>query len=136
MAEAPDKFRGSMPLELFHMMAGDRIGQGIAREVYLWAPDHDYVIKFELADCDFQNVTEWLLWESAPNAARKWLAPCEHISPNGKILIQRRCTPWLGKPPKHPKWMDDMHMNNWGTYKGRPVAMDYGRTRAFGRAFR
>jgi len=125
-----------MPLELFHMMAGDRIGQGIAREVYVYKPDPNYVIKFELASDDFQNVTEWLIWNSAPAAAQRWLAPCEHISPNGKILIQRRCERLWEPPPKHPKWMDDMHLDNWGTLKGRPVAMDYGRTRAFGRAFR
>lgn len=136
MAETPSLFRGTMPVELFHFMCGDRIGQGIAREVYVFKPDPELVIKFELGKQDFQNVTEWMIWEEAPMAASRWLAPCIDISDSGKILLQYRCTPWLGKPPKHPKWMDDMHMDNWGTYRGRPVAMDYGRTNLFGRAFR
>jgi hypothetical protein len=126
-----------MPVELFHMVAGDRIGQGVAREVYVYRPLPEYVIKFELDRAgDFQNVSEWLVWENAPHAARRWLAPCIDISAFGKILIQARVTPWLGKAPKHPKWMDDMHLNNWGTYRGRPVAVDYGRTNVFRRAFR
>lgn len=137
MAEAPDKFKGSLPLELFHLVAGERIGQGIAREVYVYKMCPTWVIKFELAEYDFQNITEWLTWTEAPRAAKRWLAPCHYISGNGKILIQERVTPLVGpKPKKHPRWMDDMHLDNWGTYKGRPVAVDYGRTDLIRRAFR
>lgn len=128
-----------MPVELFHFMAGDRIGQGIAREVYVFKPDPTLVIKFELGRLDFQNVTEWHVWEAAQDhgEAAEWLAPCIDISDSGKILLQKRVTPWLGAPPRrHPKWMDDMHLDNWGTYEGRPVAMDYGRTNAFMKVFR
>ncbi len=137
MAETPSLFKGTMPVELFHFMAGDRIGQGIAREVYVFKPDTRWVIKFELQrDGDFQNVTEWLTWTNAPPQVRRWLAPCIDISAGGRILLQARVTPLLKAPAKHPRWMDDMHLDNWGTYKGRPVAVDYGRTNLFRRAFR
>lgn len=137
MAEAPDLFKGTIPVELFHLMCGDRLGQGVSREVYVFKLRPEWVIKFELNNNgDFQNLTEWLVYENAPHAARRWLAPCEYISAAGKVLIQARVTPLLGKPPKHPKWMDDMHLDNWGVYRGRPVAVDYGRTHVFRRAFR
>lgn len=136
MAETPSLFKGTMPIDLFHFMCGNRIGQGIAREVYVFKPDPELVIKFELGTHDFQNVTEWQVWMAAPVPAQRWLAPCHDISPNGKILLQARVTPWLGDPPrKHPRWMDDMHLGNWGTYRGRPVAVDYGRTNLFRKAF-
>lgn len=136
MAETPSLFKGTMPIDLFHFVAGERIGQGIAREVYVYRLDPALVIKFELGTHDFQNVTEWLTWQEAPERAQRWLAPCIDISPNGKILLQARVTHWVGKKPKHPKWMDDMHLDNWGLYKGRPVAVDYGRTDLLRRAFR
>lgn len=137
MAETPSLFKGTMPIDLFHMVAGDRIGQGIAREVYVFKLDDEKVIKFELGTYDFQNVMEWTTWTEAPQAARRWLAPCIDISPNGKILIQQRVTPWLGPiPAKHPKWLDDIHKANWGTFEGRPVMVDYGRSDLIRRGFR
>ena len=136
MAETPDKFRGTMPVEMFHFMCGDRIGQGIAREVYVFKPNPNWVIKFELAEQDFQNVTEWAVWQAAPDKAAKWLAPCIDISAHGKILLQMRCEPLVKPPKKYPKWMQDMHRFNWGLLKGKPVAMDYGRTNLYPKAFR
>lgn len=125
-----------MPVELFHLVCGDRIGQGIAREVYVFKPDPKFVIKFELGAYDFQNVHEWTLWTSAPPHARKWLAPCEDISEHGRILIQRRMDRLVTPPKRVPKWLDDTHADNWGTIKGRPVAVDYGRHHLLSRLFK
>jgi hypothetical protein len=128
-----------MPVELFHFMCGERIGQGIAREVYVFKPDPSKVIKFDLGTSpyDFQNLMEWLLWEAAPPHVRKWLAPCYDISANGRILLQARTSHYAGEQPKGiPRVMDDMHLDNWGLYHGKPVAMDYGRNHILERAFR
>lgn len=57
-------------------MCGDRLGQGVAREVYVFKPDPTLVIKFELTTHDFQNVNEWEVWESAPCVGRKVAGPC------------------------------------------------------------
>jgi hypothetical protein len=127
LAETPSLFKGTMAVELFHFMAGARIGQGVDREVYVFEPNPEWVIKFQLGSHDFQNVREWDLWTYAPPAARKWLAPCIDISHSGKILLQVRCNRLEHPPKRIPKWMDDMHSENWGLIKGRPVAVDYGR---------
>lgn len=127
MAETPSHFRGSYPLELFHFMCGDRIGQGIAREVYEFKPDPRYVIKFELGVKDFQNICEWELWREAPKGASRWLAPCIDISDHGMVLLQQRVMHLPSPPRMIPRWLEDAHADNWGTLDGRPVVVDYGR---------
>jgi len=129
-------FNNTVAGDLYGLMVGEFLGQGIGREVYANLLDPSTVIKFETGARSFQNVLEWETWgilqETADMAC--WLAPCVHISECGIVLIQKRCTPLRpGEGPKKvPAWITDIKSNNWGLYEGRPVAVDYGFTDAFG----
>jgi hypothetical protein len=128
--------------EFFHLICGDRLGQGVAREVYVLKTDPGYVVKFEVGSIennrgDFQNAREWDVWHCAPPSAKRWLAPCDSISIHGTILIQRRVTPLLEPPRMVPEWINhDLHCNNWGVINGRPVIVDYGRHKMLEHGFK
>lgn len=125
-----DNFSGSWPFELLGFMCGDFIGDGMTRHVYRFAPDDKYVIKFELHDGHFQNVSEWQLWDSVQHTKHaKWFAPCHGISQCGRILIQRYADPIaaINLPAEVPAFFTDLKPGNWGQIKGQPVAVDYGK---------
>jgi hypothetical protein len=122
-------FERSIPDQLFTLICGEKLGEGIARSVYEYRPDRSKVVKFEMGSYDFQNVAEWLAYEEATPAARKWLAPCIDISEHGQILIQMRVDPLLIAPKKVPAFLADIKPDNWGLLDGHPVAIDYGRNR-------
>lgn len=112
---------------------GKKLGQGISREVYLSAQDDKCVIKVEQGNNKmFQNVGEWIVWHgSADNkAVNRWLAPCLDISPCGLFLTQARVEPITMKKAKTikklPAFFTDTKIENFGLYKGRVVACDYG----------
>lgn len=116
------------------MYLGEKLGSGIAREVYDYKPGsiqgHDCVVKVEVDQkCDFQNVAEYTLWEQASPHLRKFLAPVFNISPGGRILIMAKCEPCPKHliPAKFPSVLRDLHEENIGLFDGKPVAMDYGR---------
>lgn len=125
-------FDGNIALDFFHAFTGEKLGDGIAREVFVFKHDTSLVLKVELGMQDFQNVHEWSIWNDAPAWARKWLAPIRYISPYGHVLIQERCDPFSGKPPKKvPAFLADVKGDNWGILKGKPVCFDYGRHNLF-----
>ena len=118
--------------EIMKVFLGRYLGAGISRKVYQFRPDPLYVVKVEYKRDDnvpdFQNIAEWTLWCEAKPRLRKWLAPCWWLSPNGVILIQRRCFKLRGALPKDvPPILADKHRGNWGMHDGRPVLIDYGR---------
>lgn len=119
--------------ELAKLVAGDRIGFGMSREVYEYELDRSLVIKLEMGAKRFQNVKEWEFWEEVSMTPwAKWFAPCVEISPSGLFLIQKRTTP----APKHkfpdkiPAFLSDLKYSNFGLLveKGqeRLVCHDYG----------
>src|SRR5687767_12597003 len=73
---------------------GKKIGGGTYRDVYIFKQNDDYVVKIErnIKNKQFSNVNEWSNWEWHKSWTKfsKWLAPCEWISEDGRILIQRR----------------------------------------------
>jgi len=114
------------------LFCGERLGNGIGREVYEMATDATKVVKIETAARSFQNIAEWELWRQVKDTRHaKWLAPCHHISPCGIILIMDRTEPLRrGECPKRvPDWLTDFHRGNWGMLNGRVVCHDYGYTR-------
>jgi len=124
------KFDGSWPRELLGLVCGDYLGGGMTREVYRFAPDEDFVIKFEPNEGHFQNVAEWQLWERiAETKFAKWFAPCHRISHCGRILIARYAEPLaaINLPAEVPAFFTDLKPGNWGSYKKHPVALDYGK---------
>jgi hypothetical protein len=113
--------------DLVNMMCGERLGSGIGREVFVNSLDKTQVIKFEGNACSFQNVIEWETWKRVVGTEfERWFAPCISISPNGSVLIQARTTVPTKFPDQMPVFLTDFKRANYGVYKGRVVAHDYG----------
>lgn len=118
------------------LLCGARLGSGVGRTAYVYAPDPKYVVKVQTNTDDFQNQWEWRLWHrikhDAPELA-KWLAPVVRISDVGNWMIQRRTAPvpldYLKKNhPQLPEFFTDTKAGNWGLMDGRLVCHDFGRT--------
>jgi hypothetical protein len=124
--------------ELNDLMLGDMIGEGAFRKVYVLRCAPHLVAKVELsANCEFANVAEWEVWNNLRGTEwEKWLAPCETISFNGSVLIQRRTAPVKRLPKMVPNFMTDLKPENFGRLGGRVVAHDYGLHRLFTRGLR
>jgi len=111
------------------LFRGERLGSGIAREVFVLRTDPTKVVKIEIADRSFQNVMEWTTWHDLKATKHaKYLAPCHWISPCGVVLIQERARPLT---PEHenvrlPSFLTDTKRANYGVLNGRVVALDYG----------
>lgn len=128
MSDLADLGRNTL-IDLAQLICGRRLGSGIGRTVYRMATEPDKVIKIEEGGCSFQNVIEWQTWEALRYTKHaRWLAPVEHISPCGIVLIMAATEP-LPKaryPERMPTWLSDFKVDNYGLYKGRVVCHDYG----------
>jgi hypothetical protein len=121
--------------DAFSMLCGTQLGRGMSRTVFHCTLLPDCVVKVETEHSTFQNVLEWQTWCTVQHTDHsEWFAPCEWISPNGKVLIQRRTFP-VGPahlPTKMPAWFTDFKVQNYGMIprKGkqpaRLVCHDYG----------
>lgn len=116
--------------EALALLQGDPVAFGSTREVYLCKINPAWVVKVE-DPAQFQNAIEWLTWQqirTTPHA--RWFAPCLHISPGGRVLIQARTTPAEhGRYPREvPAFFDDTKRSNFGLLDGRIVCHDYGVT--------
>lgn len=119
------------------LAVGDLIGEGAHRRVYAMQWDTARVLKVERFEGEFMNVAEWRTWDEAQwcPRAKRWLAPCHHISGEGLVLVQARCrdltdSEWALIGPV-PAWLGDTKRDNWGWYEepgepGRAVMRDYG----------
>lgn len=131
MSGCPDhiwaEFDSTLARDLFNMIAGDHLGGGIAREVFVHGQDSDLVLKIETESRSFQNVLEWEAWQRLRDTEHaKWFAPCVSISSCGLILVQKRTMPALHYPDTLPAFITDTHMGNFGTIDGQFVCHDYG----------
>lgn len=123
-------FSNTIANDLFRLLVGDRLGEGIDREVFEMATDPDgHVLKFETGAGRFQNVAEWQVWDHVQHTPlARWFAPITHISPCGTVLIQRRTR--AGRPDEMPEripsFFTDVKLDNWGMLDGQPVCHDYG----------
>ena len=122
-------------------LLGELLGEGISREVYVYAGNPDWVVKVEVhATSRFQNVMEYNFYQEIrwQKDLVKWIAPCERISPHGNWLLQRRTMPVTlaelkRAHPRVPVWLTDTKVGNWGrNAKGRIVCHDYGTHNAAG----
>lgn len=117
--------------EALRALLGERLGGGIAREVYELAFADDLVIKFEQGAQSFQNVLEWEIWRDVAGTKwQRWFAPCVEISPCGAVLIQKRAKPLRdGFLPKSlPSFFSDIKPENFGMVGRQVVAVDYALT--------
>lgn len=117
--------------DVFNMLCGDKLGEGIHRQVFECKLRTDLVVKVETNTTyrDFANVREMKFWTDNFHASKisKWLAPCEFLSPDGYVLLQKR-THVLRQnelPAKLPAFLTDIKPGNFGLYDGRVVCHDY-----------
>src|SRR5690606_7049898 len=113
-------------LDAFNMLCGDKIGGGIHRDVFECKLRPEFVVKVEFNTDyrEFANVKEMAFWcdNREYKAVAQWLAPCEFLSPDGRVLLQRRCDPvpqdyeW---PAKLPGFITDTKRGNFGILNGR-----------------
>jgi len=117
--------------DCFNLLCGEKLGAGIHRDVFECKLRPDLVVKVEKSDHRyFANVMEMQFWcdnQYAKDIA-KWLAPCEYLSPDGRILLQRRAQPIVDEsqlPKQLPAFLTDLKMRNFGMLDGRVVCVDY-----------
>jgi len=117
--------------DTFNLLCGEKIGEGLHRQVYACKVRPDLVVKVESADYPFfANVFEQHFWDeyNQDKAVALWLAPCEFLSPDGRVLLQKRAEPLTSAtklPDKLPAFLTDVKKNNFGVLDGRIVCVDY-----------
>lgn len=119
----------SVQVDFADLFCGEKLGNGIGRQVYVLATDATKVIKVETSSQSFQNVIEWETWNDLKGTDyAAFLAPCHFISPCGIVLIQSRVeklTPQREKV-RLPSFLTDFKRSNYGLLKNRVVCCDYG----------
>lgn len=117
--------------DAFNFLCGHKIGDGMTRTVYDCNIRKDVVIKVENHDIrtHFQNLHEWMVWQRVCGTDyEKFFAPVLAISPNGRLLMMARTTPieHARLPKSVPAFFTDLKPSNFGLYKGKFCAHDYG----------
>lgn len=117
--------------DAFNLLCGEKLGSGIHRDVFECKIRPDLVVKVEKGDYRyFANVLEMRFWcdnQYAKDIA-KWLAPCEFLSPDGRLLLQKRAQPIISGsqlPKQIPAFLTDLKKENFGLLDGRVVCVDY-----------
>lgn len=121
--------------DAFNLLCGEKLGNGIHRTVYRCRLRSDLVVKVEEQDYrQFANVLEQRFWDDHCHyePVARWLAPCEFLSPDGRILLQRRVDPLprvgAALPDALPAFLTDVKRDNFGILDGRLVCFDYAAT--------
>lgn len=120
--------------DAFNLLCGRRLGRGCFRQVFECKLLPDMVVKVEDDDGmrGFHNVFEQRFWDhhSHYEPVAQWLAPCEYLSPDGRLLIQKRARPISPEdmPATLPEFLSDVKHDNFGKIDGRIVCVDYGMT--------
>lgn len=115
-----------MSRDLLGMVCGERLGNGMSREVYVYRPDPTLVIKIETGGWH-QNVQESTVWDRVKfvDGISEWFAPVVQLSAYGQILLQKRTEPATVFPDKIPAFLTDCKPGNFGMLNGKFVAHDY-----------
>lgn len=118
--------------EFIDILCGEKIGEGISREVFRCRLNPNWIVKVEREGQWFQNIREYLIWEEIQHWKKmsKWFAPVEYISPHGTVLIQHKVTPAYETdlPKQLPTFFTDIKQENFGMLNGQFVCFDYGTT--------
>jgi hypothetical protein len=128
------EYSQAVTIDMHTLILGERLGDGLSREVFVFAYDPRFVVKVE-ARGNFQNVTEYLVWEAVRGTEwARWFAPVERISALGSVLVMRRAREPSKRqlerfPRELPDFLADSRPCNWGLIGGRWVMCDYGMTR-------
>lgn len=112
--------------DLFGLICGEELGEGIHRRVFVYKPDDNFVVKVETAEGKGANFLENDVWERVCETPfAKWFAKCGSISPCGKFLIQQRTKPANKFPEKIPFFFTDLKLENFGKVGRQFVCHDY-----------
>lgn len=121
--------------DAFNLLCGKLLGEGIHRKVFECKLRDDLVVKveFETDYRPFANVLEMRFWNDHEHCKKvaDWLAPCEFMSPDGRVLLQQRARPIVDAdvlPAQVPSFLSDLKLENFGIIAGRVVCLDYART--------
>lgn len=121
--------------DAFDILCGKLIGEGIHRRVFECRLRDDLVVKVETESHwrYFANVLEMKFWNDheAYKKVSDWLAPCEYLSPDGRILLQRKASAIVDLsllPEQLPSFLTDVKPSNFGLLDGRLVCLDYAMT--------
>ncbi len=120
--------------EAFNLMCGDLIGEGVHRKVFSCKIRDDLVVKVEEdVHRNFANIHEMDFWQENQfyEPVARWLAPAVFMSPEGRILMQKRCERLPSSyplPERLPTFLTDVKTDNYGLFEGRLVCMDYAST--------
>jgi hypothetical protein len=121
--------------DAFNMLCGKLLGEGIHRKVFECKLRPDLVVKveFDTEYRPFSNVLEQCFRNehSEYKKVADWLAPCEYLSPDGRVLLQRKARPLHDDdvlPEVVPAFLTDLKLENFGMLDGRLVCVDYART--------
>jgi hypothetical protein len=115
----------SVLTDFYNLFCGKVLGEGAARKVYEHNFDGKVVIKVETGDYSFQNITEWQTWERVKHTdLAQYFAPCVAISPNGRVLVQRRTSRPTYYPDKVPAFFTDLKLDNFGVLTNGNVFVD------------
>ena len=124
-----DCFPTIVSKDLFGLICGKKLGEGMSRIVYEARLNEDHVVKFEERGGFFQNVMEEHIWSRMRyvDTVSCWLAPVHAISPCGSFLVMQRTRPIRTEelPEMVPHWVTDEKPSNWGILNGKPVLHDY-----------
>lgn len=116
------------------MVCGEKLGEGIHRTVYACKIKPELVVKVETDDMRyFANVLEMRFWNDHEHYSKvaDWLAPCEYLSPDGRILMMKRAAKIpddMKMPETIPTFLTDLKRENFGLIDGRIVCVDYAMT--------
>lgn len=118
--------------DAFNLLCDKKIGEGIHRDVFTCRINDALVVKVE-TDGPFRyfaNVMEMKFWSEHADhtAVAQWLAPCEYMSPDGLVMLQRRVEPLRRSdvlPEKLPTFLTDIKRENFGWLDGKIVCVDY-----------
>jgi hypothetical protein len=117
--------------DAFNLLCGDKIGEGCYRSVFECKLRPEWVVKVENGEARrFCNVLEDEFWAThhTTEAVKRWLAPCIHLSPDARLLIQLRTDPVPSHfrfPKQLPHFLNDVKKSNFGLLKGKLVTHDY-----------
>jgi hypothetical protein len=118
-------------VDAFNMLCGDKIGSGAFRDVFKCKLLPDMVVKVETNTGyrDFANAKEMKFWcdHQHHSAIADWLAPCTYLSPDGRVMLQKKVTPISDAemPARLPAFLADIKAENFGRLEGRIVCVDY-----------
>lgn len=121
--------------DMFNLLCGAEIGEGIGRKVFQHNLDKDLVVKIATTQEGVRcNSNEYTLWEEIQGLTNKlawvkdWFAPVVATSENSNILIMKKTEEKEGKkrPTEIPSFLFDAHYGNFGWIGNKFVCHDYG----------